>query len=177
MQRTDLAWEKNGEKGCSKVIKVLDGRRTQAAQAAIPGANTRARGLQSLHVWGLAYDIGVFGCSFGATSPEACRQYLDEDPLYNEGIVPETAKSIGLIWGGDWKSFKDYPHYEYPINWLPLTEGEQRLIGRERLTPSRTAELVKLYNAAKGRDPLIYIETRWGGATPARPPLPPWPAK
>lgn len=27
--------------------------------------------------------------------------------------------NIGLVWGGDWKSFKDYPHYELK-NWNTL---------------------------------------------------------
>tara|TARA_R100001530_G_scaffold53680_1_gene39622 strand:- start:5840 stop:6274 length:435 start_codon:yes stop_codon:yes gene_type:complete len=26
----------------------------------------------------------------------------------------EIAKSLGLVWGGDWKSLKDYPHVEMP---------------------------------------------------------------
>lgn len=24
----------------------------------------------------------------------------------------EIGKALGLVWGGDWKSFKDYPHFE-----------------------------------------------------------------
>ena len=29
-------------------------------------------------------------------------------------VIKEAAKTVGvdIVWGGDWKSFKDYPHYE-----------------------------------------------------------------
>lgn len=28
--------------------------------------------------------------------------------------IAEIGKRIGFSWGGDWKSFKDLPHFEYP---------------------------------------------------------------
>jgi len=32
-------------------------------------------------------------------------------------VVKQAAKTVGvpIVWGGDWKSFKDYPHYELTI--------------------------------------------------------------
>jgi len=30
--------------------------------------------------------------------------------------VGKIGKAQGLIWGGDWKRFRDYPHFEYPIS-------------------------------------------------------------
>ena len=29
------------------------------------------------------------------------------------GAVVEEGKSVGLDWGGDWKSFKDWPHFQF----------------------------------------------------------------
>lgn len=44
-------------------------------------------------------------------------------PLYARlsGIVKEAAKieNIPITWGGDWKSFKDGPHFELPRNKYP----------------------------------------------------------
>jgi peptidoglycan L-alanyl-D-glutamate endopeptidase CwlK len=30
--------------------------------------------------------------------------------------IGKIGKKQGLIWGGDWKRFRDYPHFEYPIH-------------------------------------------------------------
>lgn len=44
-------------------------------------------------------------------------------PLYSRlsTIVKEAAKleGVSIIWGGDWKSFKDGPHFELPRNKYP----------------------------------------------------------
>lgn len=36
------------------------------------------------------------------------------DKPWYEGVVAPVARAAGLIWGGDWKSFKDMPHVEMP---------------------------------------------------------------
>jgi peptidoglycan L-alanyl-D-glutamate endopeptidase CwlK len=61
---------------------------------------TRARGGQSNHNFGVAWDIGVFGN--GA--------YIPESQLYKgAGAI---GKENGLDWGGDWQSFPDEPHFQ-----------------------------------------------------------------
>ena len=59
-----------------------------------------AKGGQSNHNFGIAWDIGVF-----------------EDKHYQTNSQPyEDAAKIGktkdLEWGGDWKTFRDTPHYQ-----------------------------------------------------------------
>jgi peptidoglycan LD-endopeptidase CwlK len=61
---------------------------------------TRSRGGQSWHNFGLAWDIGLF--RNGA--------YVTDDAVYRQ--VSGIAKIAGIEWGGDWHSFKDFPHYQ-----------------------------------------------------------------
>ncbi len=96
------------------IAKVISGTRTYAEQDALYAKRpkvTNARGGYSNHNFGVAFDIGLFKGS----------DYLEDSPLY-ESIAP-IGKQIGLEWGGDWKSIKDYPHYEYPTG---LTMEEKR---------------------------------------------------
>ncbi len=65
---------------------------------------TNAKGGYSNHNFGIAFDIGIF-TNDGKT-------YLTDSPLYIK--AGSLAGASGLEWGGSWKSFKDYPHYEYP---------------------------------------------------------------
>jgi len=65
---------------------------------------TNARGGQSNHNFGIAWDIGIF---------DQKGKYLDNSPLYAEaGHKVMSAKIPGLEWGGNWTSFKDLPHYQ-----------------------------------------------------------------
>ncbi len=92
----------------SVTIKIISGTRTFAEQDALyrqgrdlPGNKvTNARGGQSNHNFGVAWDIGVFQNG----------QYLDESPLYRQ--VGGIGKGMGLEWGGDWKSMTDEPHFQ-----------------------------------------------------------------
>lgn len=91
-------------------VKIISGTRTYEEQDELyakgrtkPGPRvTNARGGYSNHNFGIAFDIGLF----------KDHKYLESSPLYRE--VSEAGKSIGLEWGGDWKSFQDEPHYQYP---------------------------------------------------------------
>lgn len=93
-------------------VRVICGLRTFEEQEEIyargrtkPGKiATLARGGQSWHNYGAAFDVGIF---HGA-------EYLDRSPLYRE--VGKLGKSLGLEWGGDWK-FVDEPHFQLRPNW------------------------------------------------------------
>lgn len=50
-----------------------------------------------------------------------------------------TAKALGFEWGGDWSSFKDYPHFQMSFG---LTIGE--LLGGARPAPSAVEAANKL---------------------------------
>jgi peptidoglycan L-alanyl-D-glutamate endopeptidase CwlK len=76
---------------------------------------TKARGGRSWHNFGLAFDIVVLdalGKADWDTShpgwPSAAR----------------VGKSVGLDWGGDWRGFKDLPHFQYTGN-LTLAQCAQ----------------------------------------------------
>ncbi len=91
-------------------VKILSGTRTYAEQNKLFNQRpvvTRARGGQSNHNFGIAFDVGIFdgGKYFtGATRAEE-QAYIDLRAL---------TKRTGpkLDWGGDWKSIIDRPHYE-----------------------------------------------------------------
>lgn len=88
-------------------IKIISGLRSYEEQDELyaqgrtkPGkVVTKAKGGQSWHNHGCAFDVGVFEGS----------SYLGESPHYK--TVGELGESIGLEWGGRWK-FKDDPHFQ-----------------------------------------------------------------
>lgn len=64
---------------------------------------TNAKGDQSLHCWGVAFD-------FCRNVPG--REYDDSDGFFEK--VGSIGKKHGLSWGGDWEKFPDKPHLEMP---------------------------------------------------------------
>lgn len=103
-----LAIEASGKLPKGYTVKIISGNRTWAEQDALyaqgrtkPGPIvTNARGGQSKHNFGVAWDLGIF---------DEKGNYLPESPLYRE-IAP-IGLELGLDCGAFWKSFKDYPHY------------------------------------------------------------------
>ena len=88
-----------------------------AAGRTKPGKKvTNARAGQSMHNYGLAFDIailidkngdGIFEtASWNTTSDDD----KDGTPDWTEAVI--YLKKRGWVWGGDWKSFPDYPHFE-----------------------------------------------------------------
>lgn len=100
--------------------KIISGTRSYAEQNALfrqgrfgnPGPKvTNARGGESWHNFGLAWDIGLF--PGGA--------YAEEGGPYE--LVGPTAKVSGVEWGGDWRSFRDLPHYQVATDGRPVSAG------------------------------------------------------
>ncbi len=98
--------------------KILSGTRTYAQQDALyrQGRNsnpgnivTNAKGGQSWHNFGLAWDIGLFqnGASLTKSAPYQAAASI--------------AKIAGLEWGGDWTSFQDMPHYQLATGGKPVS--------------------------------------------------------
>lgn len=96
------------EKRLGKRLKITDGYRTFAEQNKLYAQGrttagkkvTNAKGGQSYHNYGLAFD-----CYFTKNGS------VD----FSKGITPEVAeigKELGLEWGGNWKSLKDLPHFQ-----------------------------------------------------------------
>jgi peptidoglycan L-alanyl-D-glutamate endopeptidase CwlK len=84
-------------------LYVQEGFRSAEAQARIPSANTRAKPGYSFHNFGLAADIVFRGETGGPSWSEN----------HDWKRLGELGKSVGLEWGGDWKSIQDRPHFQY----------------------------------------------------------------
>ncbi|WP_151737327.1 M15 family metallopeptidase [Paenibacillus tengchongensis] len=99
-------------------ILITQGLRTSSEQDALyaqgrtkPGAVvTNARGGYSYHNYGLAVDFALL-LPGGAVSWEMKRDG-DGDGTADWQEVVRQAKVLGFEWGGDWSSFKDYPHLQ-----------------------------------------------------------------
>lgn len=86
-------------------IKITQGRRTQVEQDALYAQGRTTTGKivtntrNSIHLTGNAFDIAFEG----------------KDPYpenFDWSILGKIGKSVGLKWGGDFKSFKDNLHFE-----------------------------------------------------------------
>lgn len=65
---------------------------------------TRARGGQSNHNYGIAFDV----CPFVNGKPD----WKASDATWK--IIGQEGVRAGLEWGGNWKNFVDRPHFELP---------------------------------------------------------------
>ena len=77
---------------------------------------TNAKGWQSIHNYGLAFDIVMLYDNDGnGTFEEASWSQVrdfDKDSKADWAEVTNLFKSRGWECGGDWKSFKDAPHFQ-----------------------------------------------------------------
>ena len=87
---------------------------------------TNAKGGQSIHNYGLAFDIVMLYDNDGnGTFEEASWSMIrdfDKDSVADWKEVTNYFKSKGWEWGGDWKSFKDAPHFQmdFGYTWQTL---------------------------------------------------------
>ena len=102
--------------------RIISGTRTYAEQERLfrqgrygnPGPKvTNARGGSSNHNFGIAWDIGIFNNG----------KYLGNSPLYNK--AGPAGVSDMVEWGGNWKTFKDRPHYQLST---PYSTSETRAL-------------------------------------------------
>ena len=115
----------DGALGANVTVMIISGMRTYAEQDVLfrkgrfgnpPPRVTNARGGQSNHNFGMAWDIGVFRA--GA--------YLPDSPLYDTAAqVGLAAGIIGLEWGSNWTGFTDRPHYQMATG-LTITQVRDR---------------------------------------------------
>ena len=95
------------------IIKIGETLRTAAEQDELyaqgrtkPGnivTNARGSFYRSMHQWGVAFDF---------FRNDGTGAYNEAGDFFNR--VGAIGKSIGLEWGGDWKSIKDKPHFQLP---------------------------------------------------------------
>lgn len=93
-------------------LTVLEGLRTKARQAQLLRAHATTT-MNSRHLNGHAVDVGVL----------VNGKMRWDWPLYARlaKIMKQAAKDveIPLEWGGDWKKFKDGPHFQLPWTVYP----------------------------------------------------------
>lgn len=93
-------------------FSVIEGMRTLARQKQLMAAGA-TRTMNSRHLTGHAVDI----------APYVNGKIRWDWPLFHQiaPVVKEAAKELGISieWGGDWKSFKDGPHWQLPFNKYP----------------------------------------------------------
>jgi len=95
--------------------------RLYALGRSAPGAIvTNAEPGESWHNFGLAFDV----------VPLVNGKPIWDSPMWDR--IGELGKRAGLIWGGDFRSFKDKPHFEFHPN-LTLAEANQRRESGQRL--------------------------------------------
>ena len=84
---------------------VLEGVRSKARQAQLV-ASGASQTLNSRHITGHAVDLGAW----------VDGEVRWDWPLYHKiaAAMKEAAKelNVAIVWGGDWRTFKDGPHFE-----------------------------------------------------------------
>lgn len=120
-------------------ILITQGLRTIAEQEALyaqgrtkPGKIvTNARGGHSNHNFGVAIDFCLLQPDGKSVSWNVGTDWM---------AVVRIAKELGFEWGGDWKSFKDYPHLEMCFG---LTTAQYRA-GRKPTETAMAKALAKI---------------------------------
>lgn len=84
------------------------------------GKVTNAKSWQSIHNYGLAFDIVLLydknGDGVFETASWNSVIDFDKDGKADWMEVVDYFKSVGFEWGGDWKNFKDLPHFQIDFN-------------------------------------------------------------
>lgn len=108
-------------------VRIISGSRTYAEQDLLyrkgrfgnPGPKvTNARGGQSNHNFGIAWDVGIFENG----------RYLTGDNRRESAVyrrLSEVALADDLEWGGNWTTIVDMPHYQLKLD-LSLAEVRTR---------------------------------------------------
>jgi peptidoglycan L-alanyl-D-glutamate endopeptidase CwlK len=94
--------------GAGIKIEVISGTRTYEEQRVLYEKRppvTKAPPGYSNHNFGIAFDVGVFEGT----------KYLGESPKYK--AVGALGVTLGLEWGGNWKTFVDEPHFQLRPKW------------------------------------------------------------
>ncbi len=106
---------------------------------------TNAKGGYSYHNFGLAFD-------FALLNPDGSVSWNVDDKWKRVGTI---GKSLGLEWGGDWKDFKDYPHFQYTfgLSLADLRTGKrppQQVKPTSAVDAAQTKATPKTYTVQKG---------------------------
>lgn len=94
---------------------------------------TNAKAGYSIHNYGLAFDIVLLvdknGDGIFETASWDITADFDNDRIADWMEVVYYFKNIGWTWGGDWKSFPDFPHFEKTFGLTPKKLFAKHLSG------------------------------------------------
>ncbi|WP_424765683.1 M15 family metallopeptidase [Paenibacillus sp. sgz302251] len=90
---------------------------------------TNAKGGSSYHNYGLAIDFALLS-SDGKQVFWDMKRDADNDKTADWMEVVSEAKNLGFEWGGDWKSFKDNPHFQmtFGLSIVDLKNGKRPVV-------------------------------------------------
>ena len=92
------------------------------------GELDHARGGQSNHNFGIAFDVTIFT---GSSDPEKAKTPVYESPVYK--AIGALGTDLGLEWGGNWKTIVDEPHFQLRPGWAAdLSESDMLADLRKR---------------------------------------------
>lgn len=95
---------KIGISECVRTVKEQDALYAQGrTKAGKIVTNAKGSSYSSMHQWGVAFDF---------YRNDGKGAYNNSDGFFYK--VGKIGRSIGLEWGGDWKSIKDLPHFQLP---------------------------------------------------------------
>ena len=99
-------------------FRVLEGVRTMERQKQLlaQGATTT---LKSRHLTGHAVDIAPFLDTDGDGDKEVSWHWPHYSALASVMKASAKAVSVPIEWGGDWRTFKDGPHWQLPWKQYP----------------------------------------------------------
>ena len=102
--------------------------------------NAKGSTYSSMHQWGVAFDF---------YRNDGKGAYEDSDGFFTK--VGKIGQSIGLEWGGNWKSIKDKPHFQLP-DWGSTTAKLKQQYG----TPERFFATWQQAEYGTETDPIKY---------------------
>lgn len=131
-QRSEQLIQRAKEKGINVII--TDGFRSIEEQNLLyeQGRSTegdivtRVKGGQSYHNYGLAIDFVILNKK---KQPKWDLKYDGNGNGKSDWMeVVDIAKELGFTWGGDWETFKDYPHLQmdFGLSIYELKTGKRR---------------------------------------------------
>ncbi|MGN7360006.1 M15 family metallopeptidase [Paenibacillus sp. SAF-054] len=131
---------------------MYDQGRTAPSKAKGEPIVTNAKPGRSNHNYGLAIDFVLIKGGYDMKADN------DHDGIADWIEVVTQAKLLGFAWGGDWKSFKDYPHFEimFGLNIDQLQAGKRPTVAQEQAV----IDNIKALEAAECMSNIAELETK-----------------
>ena len=136
-EMTNIINECNTVLNSRSQVRISQGLRTFAEQDSLYAQGrttsgkkvTNAKGGQSVHNFGFAVDIVLI--IDGKTASWDIKKDWDNDGIADWNECVKVFAKYGWSWGGNWSSFKDFPHFEKIgfNNWRLLIKKPKDLVG------------------------------------------------